>query len=663
MKKKWVTLLALLCCGSMALGFAACSEEEAKNAEWGEAYTFETAYAQAQELGYTGTLEEFIATISGKDGANGKDGADGKDGEQGEKGDNGKSAYELYKENFGYEGTEQEWLFDLANGNLVTQKPAHQHEFGEWEQAEAYHFKRCACGEIETETHSYDDKGKCNVCNVWYGSDGLTYNLLRQNGEYVYGVMGIGIATDKDLVIPSFYNGKRVTSIGNSAFYSCGSLTSITIPDSVTSIGDSAFYNCDSLTSITIPDGVTSIGEDAFYNCDSLTSITIGNGVTSIGDFAFSGCNSLTSITIPDSVTSIGDRAFSSCDSLTSITVSTGNPYYKSMDGNLYSKDGKTLVQYATGKTATQFTIPDSVTSIGEDAFWGCNNLTSVTIGNGVTYIGGSAFYWCRSLTSITIPDSVTSIGDRAFEWCESLTGVYITDIAVWCKIDFKDYYSNPLYHANKLYLNGELVTDLIIPDGVTSIGEKAFYDCDSLTSITIPNSVTSIGKEAFSSCDGLTSVTIGNGVTSIGGGAFYSCDSLTGVYITDIAAWCKIDFEGSYSNPLYYAKKLYLNGELVTDLIIPDGGTSIGAYAFYDCDSLTSVTIGNGVTSIGEYAFYYCRNLTSITIPDSVTSIEDMAFYWCNSLTIYCEAESQPEGWSTGWNAGCKVVWGYKGN
>ena len=341
------------------------------------------------------------------------------------------------------------------------------------------------------------------------------------------------------------------------------------------------------------------------------------------------------------------------CTVASAADFEVGGLYY-----NILSSEDKTVEVTSGGNgysgavtipgSVTYNSITYSVTSIGNYAFRFCFGLTSIEIPSSVTSIGDEAFYYCY-LTSIEIPSSVTSIGDRAFSWCSGLTSIVVGDgnsvydsrnncnaiietasntLIVGCKNTIIPEGVTSIGDWAFFYCRG--LTSIEIPSSVTSIGNQAFIGCDGLTSIEIPSSVTSIGYDAFSSCDGLTSIEIPSSVTSIGKSAFGGCDDLTSIVVDE--GNTIYNSRGNCNAIIETASNTLIAGCVNT--IIPEGVTSIGEAAFYDCTGLTSIEIPSSVTSIGEGAFYGCTGLTSIEIPSSVTSIGDFAFHDCTGLT-----------------------------
>ncbi len=384
------------------------------------------------------------------------------------------------------------------------------------------------------------------------------------------------------------------TSIGEYAFASCTQLESLALGDSVTAIGDNAFEHCSALTSVAIPNSVSSIGSFAYHNCYNMTSLTIGGSVDTIGDYAFSQCRTLAPVVIPPTITTIGEYAFSNVPLILYCGSATGYPWGAQrcicgyVDGDFVFTDSSQTVLKAYIGNSSNVSIPSSVTSIGDSAFYNCTNIFAVEIPNSVTSIGNSAFSNCRSLDTVSVSNNLSTIG------------------------------------------------------------EYAFWECYSLSAINIPVSVDSIGRVAFAYCYNLPSITIPPSVSFIGDNAFIS-DSLI-IYLGQLTGgpWgaerAILYAEGDFLYADSTKSELGLYTGHSSSVVIPNSVTSIWRRAFYENDSLRIVIISDSVTTIEEYSFYNCPNLTKVTFGSSVTNIYQYAFANCSLIdTIVFRSPTPP--------------------
>ena len=383
----------------------------------------------------------------------------------------------------------------------------------------------------------------------------------------------------------------RVVALADSAFWKCGGLTSVSLPEGLIAIADYSFYQCAGLPSVSLPAGVTTIGYRAFYECAGLSSLTLPEGLVAIGEEAFSDCTSLPAVSFPSSVKSIGEQsfcrckaiqrieipagvesigydAFQECSALTGFVVDAANEHFSAGDdGVLFDKDKKTLLCYPGGKEGS-YAIPQGVTAVGECAFIACSKLTDITFPSGVTAIGNAAFQWCKGITSLVIPEGVTAIEPYTFYRCEKLEKV-------------------------------------VFPKGLVTIGEAALQLCAELKEVVIPEGVTTIEESAFAFSGKLSKVSIPTSVVELGRCAF----SATGL----------------------------------TSIAIPDGVKTLDA-TFTNCSKLSSVSIPEGVEVI-DFAFALCKSLESVVIPASVVDLTYHSFFKCSALkavTYLAAADAQ---------------------
>ena len=593
----------------------------------------------------------------------------------------------------------------------------------------------------------------------------LEYIGVDEENQHFKSVNGVLYTKDGAILLkcPSVTNRavfvpEGVSEISRGAFSGCTSLRSISLPSTLRKIGDEAFNECVSLEGIEIPQGVDTIGENAFAKCNSLKSIDIPDSSSSyikslleecpnvervvlpyhiseidvmwfkgcknikaveispfnktyktingciyskdgeallmyprgkedssfvvplevkkIAPFTFEGCRSLKEVKISENVEVIEKRAFGNASNIF-VSIINKNENYRTVNGVIYTKDGKTLVQYIPLDGKTKYEVLDGVETIGESAFENCENLKSVTMPFSTRVIDNRAFWGCKALEDITMPEKVQRIGESAFAHCVSLTKLVIPrgvkeinegafygceSLRLYCKArkamdgwsalhapveewgygspkDFEGYTIDVKGRDCTIYfdVDGELSSYLVsnafkdaerkgaknitveMSDWIKSIGEHAFSYKESLSKVIVGEAVTRIGERAFCSCKSLTSVVIPEGVNHIGESAFYSCKSLTNIVIPEGVTYIgEHAFEGCKS---------------LTSVVIPEGVTYIGEYAFDGCESLTNIVIPHSVKKIGSNSFYGCKSLTSVVIPEGVTEIGEGAFYGCNHL------------------------------
>ena len=494
-----------------------------------------------------------------------------------------------------------------------------------------------------------------NFCAV---KKDIAFNYLSQdsNGiEHFATIKLNGNILQGEITIPS-----TVTGILDNAFMGQTKITKVNIPSNVTRIGKYVFYGCSGLTSVTIPDGVTSIGSYAFYGCSGLTSVTIPDGVTSIGDSTFQGCINLTSIAIPDNATSIGNRAFSGCKSLFNIKIpnsvlSVGrNAFYGCDKIFIINDDIQYVDKWAVGyiNAPTNVIFRDGTVGMADGILSGCKTLVSVNL-NGIEKISPSAFYSCSKLKTITIPGSLFSVGQGALGYCDNIEEVNIDNLSAWCALNFSSQSSdytygggNPLSSGAKLYVKGQLVTDLVIPNDVESIGSFTFYNYSDLKSIIITPQVKSIGRYAFGGCTNVESIYF-NAIDcyndndyakySEGSTVFNSVGRNTAGIELIIGKDVK-QIPGS----MFYGESMYspshtgsTKAPKISSVVFEENGLCeiISAYAFARCDSLESIVLPETMREIGTEAFVGCDRLKYISFPNSIENVYADAFDGCSSL------------------------------
>jgi len=496
---------------------------------------------------------------------------------------------------------------------------------------------------------------------------GLTQIVLPESVKTIGDSVFAGCTGLLEITIPNY-----VTTIGASAFSGCKAMTKAIIGTKVSSIGGTAFKGCISLKKINLPDSLISMGTNTFEGCTGLTDAAIGDGLTIIPAAAFLNCTSLVSFRIGAGFENGWTNSFQGCTALSEFIVDEDNMMFSSQDCVLFNKNKTELIQYLLGPFAS-YVVPSSVTTIREQAFYGCTQLTGITMSNNVSIIGTKAFYGCKGLTTISIPSSVTELGDYIFQGCTGLTSVSLPSTLKsignytfsgcsgllsleipgrvfsignnafenCTKVQSLSLPNSLMIIGNYAFYKLTSLKELVIPQGVRTIGSYAFSTCSALIKADINDTVTAIGTHAFDSCTSLTNLKLSKSITSISDCAFTNCKALTYVTIpegvsnigSNAFSSCSFLRNVDISNSVTQICNNAFAGCAFETLLIPSNVSTIGAAAFQGCGNLNRLVIGKEVTTIGDNAFKDCKKLNNVVIPEKVSTIGSNAFSGCASL------------------------------
>ncbi len=462
----------------------------------------------------------------------------------------------------------------------------------------------------------------------------ITYAQSFTQDYYTYEIIGttakitnVDKKISPDVVVPQYLGGFEVTAIGNSAFFDCEDMISVTIPDSVTQIGTQLFQNCQKLESVKLPDGIEAIPDYTFYECVRLKEVNVPSAVKKIGEYAFYKCESLESITLPDSITYIGSLAFHSCASLNNVTLPQGLKYIENNTFGFCS-------------SLTDITVPDSVEYIKNGAF----DYTAIVENHpdGIIYIGKHIYkYKGTCPQTVTIKEDTKSIGENAFSFQEELTSITIQSSVK--RIDNYAFYNctalETIEFSNISYVGSEAFSQTLwydnLTDGPVYIGNVLYtYKGTSPQTFEIKQGIVSISESALAHRSDITTLIIPDSLKEIGSQAFYQNGKIKQVYVSDLTVWLNITFYDNFANPINYNAALYINDKKLTQLVVPESVTEIKNYAFSGYENLTDITLHNRVERIGVGAFERCKNITQVNFPDSLKTISEYAFHYCDKLS-----------------------------